>query len=344
MTISVLVIDDSSTMRRLLRAVLREDPEIEVVGTASEPAEARKLIKELNPDVITLDVEMPNMNGLAFLERVMQLRPMPVVMISDHTAAGADATVAALALGAFECLEKPKLADEASLQRLRDAVKLAAKSKGAMRLNASQPAAEDNDAPASKSAHAPDLILIGASTGGVEALRTILPEFPERCPPTVIVQHLPGNFSNNFARLIRVDCAAQVSLATNGAFLEEGNIYIAPGTVGHTIVEFSRERIRSRIKDGPLVSGHKPSVDVLFASAVTNSKLKVSAALLTGMGKDGAFGMSKLSSAGCHTVVQDEATSVVHGMPAAAAKMAAIDQMLPLRKIAGALLSTGGSG
>ena len=326
-------------MQCLLKAVLEMDSELCVVGTAADPLEARSMIKELNPDVITLDIEMPNMNGLEFLEKLMRLRPMPVVMVSSLTQKGARASIEALSLGAFECLPKPTVGNEDVLNEIRETVKLAAKSSNAIKYNAEvtsptrQPAARPR-----RNGSSPDLVLLGASTGGVEALQTVLSEFPQDCPPTVIVQHMPGQFSQTFTdRLDRLS-KPKVVTAEHGQMLEKGTVYVAPGSVGHTTVSILSNQMRLKVRSGEPISGHMPSVDALFDSAVRSEGKKISAGLLTGMGKDGADGLLKLKQIGCHTIAQDEQTSIVFGMPAAAIKNGAADSVLPISKIADSLL------
>ncbi len=338
MTVRVLIVDDSLSMQQLLSVVLDSDQEIEVVGAASDASQARTMIKKLNPDVLTLDIEMPGINGLDFLGKIMTLRPMPVVMISCHTEKGAAASIKALSMGAFECLPKPKIGDDQALQHMRSVVKLAAKSSAAIKGNAQR--AQKTQITGSQiktDAEGPDLVLIGSSTGGVEALGTILSAFPKDCPPTVVTQHIPEKFAASLSVRLNGVCAPTISLAENGKLLQPGNIYIAPGSIGHLTITGSTA-IRSRIKHGAPCNGHMPSVDQLFASAAKCRIGNMSAALLTGMGKDGAEGLLKLKSAGAHTIAQDKNSSVVYGMPAAAVRIGAVREILPLHKIAKSLL------
>lgn len=330
--IKVLVVDDSLTMRNLISAALRQDAEIEVVGTAADPIEARAAIKALNPDVLTLDVEMPNMNGLEFLEKIMRLRPMPVVMVSTLTAAGTDVTLAALEIGAVDAVAKPAVASADAFSELIGKVKAAARSK--VRARGDAPAAAD--APRVYHADPQHVLAIGSSTGGVEALLTVLSGFPGDCPATVITQHMPATFTASFAaRLDRV-CAPTVAEATDGAPLKPGHIYLAPGGVAH--LELSSGPVpRCRLVASDAVNGHRPSVDVMFES-VARLKRPMTGVILTGMGKDGARGLMTMRQAGGRTLGQDEATSVVYGMPRAAFELGAVERQLPLHRLSPAIL------
>lgn len=332
MTVSVLVVDDSPTMRGLITAALRRDPEITVVGSAADPLEAREAIKRLNPDVITLDVEMPNMNGLEFLEKIMRLRPMPVVMVSTLTQAGAEITVAALELGAIDAVGKPchGMGAAEAFADLAAKVKVAARSRvrAGSDLRA-PPAAEGYRA-------ARDHVLaIGASTGGVEALLTIISAFPADCPATVVTQHMPATFTSSFAARLDKASAATVREAEDGAPLESGCVYIAPG--GETHLEVGGVTPRCRLTRGDAVSGHRPSVDVLFRS-VAALRRPMTGVILTGMGRDGAQGLLEMRQAGARTLGQDEASSVVYGMPRAAFEIGAVERQLPLNRLPAAIL------
>ncbi|WP_421855129.1 protein-glutamate methylesterase/protein-glutamine glutaminase [Oricola sp.] len=336
MTVRAIVVDDSPSMQALISAVLNTDPEIEVVGTAENPDEARQMIKTLNPDVITLDIEMPGMNGLDFLERLMRLRPMPVVMISSWTRKGADATIAALELGAFSCLPKPRMDDEAALREMCENVKAAAAAKHAIsQRNNAAPVAKQSGKQVSTRL---DIVAIGASTGGVEALTEVLSGFPADCPPTVITQHMPEHFTKSFSERLNRLCAPTVVEAEDMMPLQRGHVYLAPGAIGHLTVS-DRTEARCRIRRTEPVSGHMPSVDVMFESVAQVYARRSAAALLTGMGSDGANGMLALKDAGAHTIAQDRATSLVYGMPAAAARLGAANRVLPLSEIAAVLLA-----
>ena len=333
--IRVLIVDDSPTMRRLIATVLRHDPEIEVVGEAGDPLEAREAIKALNPDVLTLDVEMPNMNGLDFLEKIMRLRPMPVVMVSTLTVRGAEATLEALALGAIDCVAKPSTGGFESFQDLPTKVKTAARAKV-------RPLRSGSDAgPQAALDHAPDgrVIAIGSSTGGVEALIAVLGRFPANCPATVITQHMPANFTKSFAdRLDRLS-APHVEEARDGAPLEPGCIYIAPGGTCHLEVT-GISKLRCRVQPGDVVGGHRPCVDVLFRSVAKAVGRRAVGAILTGMGRDGADGLLAMRQAGARTVGQDEASCVVYGMPKAAFEVGAVERQVPLERMAAELLKS----
>jgi len=331
--IRVLVVDDSATMRGLITAALRRDRDIEVVGTATDPLEARAAIKALNPDVITLDIEMPNMNGLEFLEKLMRLRPMPVVMMSTLTQAGAEATLQALEIGAFDCVGKPtNVANGAeAYAELTQKVKLAAKSASRSRPSgASSPRRTGYRANGS-------LVAIGSSTGGVEALLSIISRFPEGCPPTVVTQHMPATFTKSFAARLDRACGATVEEAYDGAPLEPGRIYVAPGGGCHLEVVRSAG-LRCRLREGEPVSGHRPSVDVLFKSVAEATGAASLGVILTGMGRDGAQGLLALRQAGAHTLGQDENTCVVYGMPRVAFEIGAVERQLPLSALGEAIL------
>lgn len=336
--IRVLVVDDSATMRSLISAVLSRDPEIEVVGQANDPYEARQAIKALNPDVMTLDVEMPNMNGIDFLEKVMRLRPMPVVMVSTLTTRGAEVTLEALELGAVDCVAKPFTGGLDGFRELPEKVKVAARARV-------RPLDRVAGAPTPSrlaSGAAPGegrLIAIGSSTGGVEALVAILSRFPADCPPTVVTQHMPESFTRSFSERLDRLCAPRVEEATDGAPLDAGRVYVAPGGEAHLEVA-GAGRLRCRITPGERVNGHRPSVDVLFASAARTVGARGVGCILTGMGRDGAQGLLEMRRAGARTVGQDEASCVVYGMPRAAFEIGAVERQLPLDRIAAELLRT----
>ncbi len=335
MTIKVLVVDDSATMRQLISAVLNADPEIEVVGAAEEPHEARAMIKALSPDVITLDVEMPNMNGLEFLEKIMRLRPMPVVMVSTLTQAGTEVALAALELGAVDVVGKPTGAISLStgFPDLIGKVKAAAQA-NVRTLTQREPATTDTNFRA-KSGH---VIAIGSSTGGVEALLSIIPLLPETCPPILITQHMPAGFTTKFAARLDKASTIHVTEAEDGAALMPGHAYLAPGSHLHLKVTNSLMP-RCRLVEGDLINGHKPSVDALFHSVAALNR-PTTGVILTGMGRDGAEGLLAMRQAGAATIGQDEASSIVYGMPKAAFELGAVERQVPLRRIAEAILST----
>lgn len=328
----VLVVDDSPTMRGLIKAVLSSDPGIDVVGEAGDAMEARAAIKKLNPDVITLDIEMPEMNGLDFLEKIMKLRPMPVIMVSTLTHRGAEATLAALEIGAFDCVGKPVPGDGAPFAQLAETVKAAARSQRhlpdpAAAAPGPQPYAAPSDYQPSRK-----IIGIGASTGGVEALISVLTKFPANCPPTVITQHMPAAFTKSFAERLNRLCAPKVKEAEDGDRLEIGRIYLAPGGERH--MEVSNPMApRCMLIDGAPVNGHRPSVDVLFDSIVRTAGAKAVGVLLTGMGRDGAAGLLRMRQAGSQTIGQNEKTCVVYGMPRVANEIGGVGNQLPLNSI-----------
>lgn len=326
-TIKVLVVDDSATMRALISTRLRRDPEIEVVGGAGDPLQAREMIKQLNPDVLTLDVEMPRMNGIEFLERLMRLRPMPVVMVSTLTQEGAETTLQALELGAFDCVGKPASSDLANaFDDLAEKVKAAARS----RVRASAPRPQPQRATNFRSNGR--IIAIGASTGGVEALITLLSAMPENCPPVVVTQHMPATFTKSFAARLDRLCAPQVSEAQDDQPLRPGQVLIAPGGARH--MEVSGSSASSvRLRESDLVNGHRPSVDVLFNSVAITCGARSVGVILTGMGKDGAKGLLAMRGAGARTFGQDEASCVVYGMPKAAYEIGAVERQAPLNDL-----------
>lgn len=332
MTVRVLVVDDSATMRGLIAAALSRDPDIVVVGSAADPHEARKAIKELNPDVLTLDVEMPNMSGLEFLEKLMRLRPMPVVMVSTLTHAGTEASVAALEIGAVDCVGKPVagMQDEGFRE-------LPARVKAAAQARFRQPEAAVVTTARSNFRSNGRVVAIGSSTGGVEALLTILSRFPADCPPTVITQHMPPNFTRSFAERLDKLCAPKVMEAFDNAPIGPGCVYLAPGGSQHLRVA-GESKLRCVLTDGPPESGHRPSVDVLFSSVAKSAGAASVGVILTGMGRDGAEGLLAMRKAGATTIGQDEATCVVYGMPRTAHQLGGVERQLPIRRIADAIL------
>jgi two-component system chemotaxis response regulator CheB len=326
----VLVVDDSPTMRGLITAVLSQDPDVSVIGQAGDAMEARAAIKQLNPDVVTLDIEMPNMNGLEFLEKIMKLRPMPVIMVSTMTHRGAEATLAALEIGAFDCVAKPQPGEPRPFGELADKVKAAARSQHryhqAVQVQPVQQAAATDFRVGRK------IVAIGSSTGGVEALIAVLQKFPRNCPPTVITQHMPPTFTKSFAERLNRLCAPVVEEATDGARLEIGKIYLAPGGERHLQVSNVSAPCCRLVERGP-VNGHRPSVDVLFDSVAELAGRNAVGVILTGMGRDGASGLLKMRHAGARTIGQNEKTCVVYGMPRVAHELGAVEHQLPLTSI-----------
>jgi len=334
----VLIVDDSAVMRNLLSTLLAADPEIEVVGTAGDPYVARDRIKQLNPDVVTLDVEMPHMDGVTFLRKIMTLRPMPVIMVSSLTQAGAETTLEALDIGAVDFVAKPtnNAADAMTglAEELRSKVKAAANTRiGARRASvpALSPRRERNVRPVDK------IILIGASTGGVEALKVVLMGMPAVCPPILITQHMPPRFTAAFAERLNRECPIGVSEAAHNDLVDPNHAYIAPGS-HHLELVRTGGRFMCSLSDSPPVSGHRPSVDVLFRSAARVAGRISVAAILTGMGKDGAEGLLELRQAGATTLGQDEASSLIYGMPKAAFERGAVMRQISLSHMADAIL------
>ncbi|QJU57451.1 chemotaxis response regulator protein-glutamate methylesterase [Sphingomonas sp. AP4-R1] len=333
MIVRTVIVDDSPTMRRLIATMLRRDPDILVIGEADGVESARQLIRDLNPDVVTLDVEMPGMNGLDFLERIMRLRPMPVVMVSTLTAHGADVTLRALELGAVDYFPKPTgpiedllRTDDGSLaSKVRDAARTCVQARARRRASTMPPQLNFNGNGF--------LIGIGASTGGVEALLEVLSGFPANCPPTVVVQHMPGTFTQQFANRLDQQCLPTVEIARQDAFLQPGHVYIAPGGERHLTLR-SPERPFCSLREGETVSGHRPSVDMLFRSIAKIAGGRAVGVLLTGMGADGAAGLLEMRTSGCVTIAQDKSTSVVFGMPRIAIEMEAANHVVPLGRIA----------
>ena len=330
----VLVVDDSPTMRGLITAVLNADPDVNVIGQAGDAMEARNAIKQLNPDVVTLDIEMPNMNGLEFLDKIMKLRPMPVIMVSTLTHRGAEASLMALEIGAFDCVGKPQPGDARPFGDLAEKVKAAARAQRRQVRTDVPPlaptAANVNPAVAYKPGRR--VIAIGASTGGVEALIAVLQKFPVNCPPTVITQHMPPTFTKSFADRLNRLCAPVVQEATDGARLEIGKIYLAPGGERHLQVANPHAPCCRLVERDP-VNGHRPSVDVLFDSVAELAGRNAVGVILTGMGRDGASGLLKMRHAGARTIGQNEKTCVVYGMPRVAFELGAVEHQFPLSSI-----------
>ena len=350
--IKVLIVDDSALVRQLLTQILGEDPAIEVVGAAQDAYVARDKIKTLNPDVITLDVEMPKMDGIQFLRNLMRLRPMPVVMCSSLTEKGAEVTLSALELGAIDFVTKPKIDLAHTLEdyaaELIGKIKVAARARVRALAATAAPPAGSGEVPAEGAravpAHAPlrfrttdQLIAIGASTGGTEAIREVLCRMPPDAPGIVISQHIPAAFSGPFAA--RMDSCSQMTVheARDGQLVIPGHVFIAPGD-RHLVVERDGARWRVRITQDAAVNHHRPSVDVMFRSVARCAGQNAIGVMLTGMGADGARGMLEMREAGARNVVQDEKTSVVWGMPGAAANLGAAEKVLPLHEIADQVL------
>lgn len=328
----VLIVDDSGTMRGLIRMVLEQDHRIEVIGEASSAQEARGLVKRKAPDVMTLDVEMPGINGLEFLRRLMRARPMPVVMFSSITSAGSAAAVEALSLGAIECVLKPGVGgSKSTLRTLPETVWAASKARVATTNNLH---AHKNELGLSR--WNGKMVLIGASTGGVEALEHVLSQMPHNCPPIFITQHMPEQFLAKFSERLNRRCKPAVRLARDGDEPSVGQVLIAPGGKTHLTLG-SGSAFKTQIMEGPRKSGHRPSVDKMLLSAIEHAPRTV-AVMLTGMGYDGAEGMAALRGAGAVCFAQDRESSVVFGMPKAAYEKGGVDRLLPLQKIPSAIL------
>ncbi len=339
MAIRVMVVDDSALVRAALPAALSTDPDIEVIAVAADPYAAVEAMKGGMPDVLLLDIEMPKMDGLTFLERIMAQRPIPVVICSTLVGHGAQASLDALELGAVEVIEKPKFGTrgffEEARVRLCDVVKSAALATPRPRPAAAAPR---RAGPAPRLRTTEKIIVIGASTGGTEALRVVLQGLPRDAPGIAVVQHMPAGFTRAFAERLNGLLPLDVKEAETGDALLRGRVLIAPGD-RHLLLRRSGARYETEVRDGPLVSRHRPSVDVLFRSAARTGGENVVAAILTGMGKDGARGMADLRQAGARTIGQDEATCVVFGMPGSAFALGGVEALLPLEAVAERLLA-----
>jgi two-component system, chemotaxis family, protein-glutamate methylesterase/glutaminase len=340
--IRVLIVDDSAIVRKILSGSLEQEPDIEVVGTAPDAAVARDKVLRLAPDVLTLDVEMPGMDGLTFLKKLMRAHPLPVIMISSIAQSSSRVAIEALAEGAVEVLAKP--AGPYSVGEFRTSlarkIRAAAASRVARRGQAQ--AAPAGPGPAKQGARsdagALRLIAIGASTGGTEAIERILVEFPASTPPIVITQHIPAGFSRAFAQRLDGLCRIRVREAANGDRLEPGLALVAPGNF-HMRLRRAAGGFSVRVEDGELVCYQRPAVDVLFHSVAAIAGSGVAGVLLTGMGSDGAAGMLALRQSGAHTIAQDEASSAVFGMPREAIRMGAAVEVLALSRIASRLMA-----
>lgn len=337
MAIRVLIVDDSATARAVLREILETDPAIEVVATASDAYVARDKIVELKPDVVCLDVEMPRMDGITFLKRLMHYMPIPVVMVSSLTQNGAKTTLEALEAGAVDFVGKPHSHIYDGVETMRE--ELLSKIKMASRVRVRQRSLESiQQANMTSLAETTNKILaIGASTGGTEALKDVLMGLPRNAPGTIIVQHMPSNFTGPFAERLNGLCAMEVREAKNGDSITPGVVLIAPGDY-HMVVRRSGARYYVEIGSGEKVSGHRPSVDVLFNSVAKIAGANAIGVILTGMGGDGARGLLAMRNAGARTIGQDEASCIVYGMPKVAFDLGAVERQLPLQNIAKGIL------
>lgn len=349
--ITVVVVDDSALVRSLLTEIINQQADMVCIGTANDPLQAREMIRELNPDVITLDVEMPKMDGLEFLSRLMRLRPMPVVMVSTLTEQGADTTLRALEMGAVDFVAKPRIGVSAGLRELGEAIvekiRVASRARVARHVG-TVPHVPHTAAPSTGTPAAPrpavlsrlsteKVICIGASTGGTEAIKDILVELPADAPAIVITQHMPAGFTRSFAARLDSLCKIRVAEAQNGQRILPGHAYIAPGGQQFSI-ERSGANYVAVVDDTPPVNRHKPSVEVLFKSCARVLGPNAIGIMLTGMGGDGAVAMKEMRDAGAYNFVQDEASCVVFGMPKMAIQHGAADEVLPLKHIATAVM------
>ena len=347
--IKVLIVDDSAVVRQAITDILSSDPSIEVIGAARDPYLAVERMKEVVPDVITLDVEMPRMDGITFLQKIMSQHPLPVVMVSSLTENGSETTFKALEYGAVDIIQKPRLGVKQFLEESKiiicDAVKAAA------RAHMKKPVSTPLHVPPKLTADAvmpkqtskamvqttERVVVVGASTGGTEALKIFLEALPADAPGMVIVQHMPEHFTRAFANRLDGICRVSVKEAENDDTVIRGRVLIAPGN-RHTLLKRSGARYCVEVKDGPLVCRHRPSVDVLFRSTARYAGKNAIGVIMTGMGDDGARGMLEMKEQGAYTIAQDESSCVVFGMPKEAIKLQAVDRVAPLEQIAGILL------
>ena len=340
--IRVLVVDDSALIRSVLREIIGSQPDMEVVGVAPDPIVAREMIRRLDPDVLTLDVEMPRMDGLDFLEKLMRLRPMPVVMVSTLTERGSEITMRALELGAVDFVTKPKISIQHGMQDYADTIADKIRTAARARIRRAAPAAA-TAAPAllqslgNPLASSEKLIIIGASTGGTEAIREFLVQMPPDCPGIMIVQHMPEGFTRSFAQRLEGLCRISVAEAAHGERVLPGHAYLAPGH-SHLLLARSGANYVTALDQGPPVNRHRPSVDVLFRSAALHAGKNAVGVILTGMGRDGAAGMLAMREAGAWNVAQDEASCVVFGMPREAIAAGATHETAPLKELPGMVL------
>ena len=341
--IKVLIVDDSALVRKVLTEELGKQHDIEVVGTAVDPYVAREKIVELQPDVLTLDLEMPRMDGLSFLAKLMKHYPMPVVVVSSLTPKNSENALMALRLGAVDVISKPGSSYSASniSRELIKAVRAASLAKFDSAPGVAEPAgaaaSPKKPEPKVDLYHTTDkIIAIGASTGGTKALEKVLSDLPPNMPGIVIVQHMPPVFTKSFADRLDMICSIRVKEAEDGDMIEPGTALLAPGNY-HMLVERKSAKYNVRIKQGPPVHHHRPSVDVLFNSVADAVGVNASGVILTGMGADGAKGLLAMKEAGAHTIAQDEATSVVYGMPK---KIGAVDHVVPLQNVSNAIINS----
>jgi two-component system chemotaxis response regulator CheB len=345
MVIKVLIVDDSALMRCVLSEMIQSQPDMEVVGTASDPLIARDLIKQTNPDVLTLDVEMPRMDGLDFLEKLMRLRPMPVVMVSSLTERGSEVTLRALELGAVDYVTKPKLSIKVAMleytELLAEKIRIAYHAGTKMNFRTSMVKKSFQYEPlplvGNRFLSTEKLIIVGASTGGTEAIKTFLLQMPADCPGILIAQHMPEGFTRSFAHRLDSLCKINVIEAVGGERILPGNAYIAPGH-SHLLLARSGASYITRLDQGPPVNRHRPSVDVLFRSAALHAGKNAVGVIMTGMGRDGAVGLLEMKKAGAYNYAQDEHSCVVFGMPKEAIEIGAVHEVAPLSRLAGMVI------
>ena len=345
MKIKVVIVDDSALIRSVMREIISSQPDMEVVGVAPDPIVARDLIRETNPDVITLDVEMPRMDGLDFLERLMRLKPTPVVMVSSLTERGSEITMRALELGAVDFVTKPKISIQSGMREyaemITEKVRTAARARVKARtVSAASGAGADGTLPLLRNtlASSEKLIIVGASTGGTEAIKEFLVRMPVDSPGILIVQHMPEGFTTSFAKRLDTLCKISVKEAVHGERVLPGHAYIAPGH-SHLLLGRSGANYVTQLDQGPPVNRHRPSVDVLFRSAAIHAGKNAVGVILTGMGKDGAAGMLEMKEAGAWNVAQDEASCVVFGMPREAIAVGATHEVGALTELPAMVLN-----
>jgi two-component system chemotaxis response regulator CheB len=345
MTIKVLIVDDSALIRRVLTEIINSQPDMEVVGVAPDPLVARDLIKQTNPDVVTLDVEMPRMDGLDFLEKLMRLRPTPVVMVSSLTAEGSEVTLRALELGAIDYVAKPKFNIKLGMldytEVLTDKIRAASQAKQRLdlRIRTGRNNTENQPLPevGNRFLSSEKLIVVGASTGGTEAIKEFLLRMPSDCPGILITQHMPEGFTRSFAQRLDNICKIKVVEAEDGERILPGHAYIAPGH-SHMLLARSGANYLTQLNQAPPVNRHRPSVEVLFKSVALHAGKNAVGVMLTGMGKDGATGMLEMKRAGAYNFAQDEASCVVFGMPREAIEIGAVHEVASIYKLAGLVL------